>query len=287
MDANSPWSRKIRRAEKHLQELELELSRWQNSHPYVLVRDRDTDPNPGIWTYRAKLVEEPQEDLGLIIGDFVHNLRSSLDHMVVALVPPKRKRSAKFPILNDDIWQTDPDTGEYIDRSKHTEDARSSYRSAVEGMPAEARRVVDMMQPFRAVVRRPWISQLNSLDIADKHHTLLAVTHGIENPTTRITSVAHNVDVGITGDGIALNGDVVASLPADLHALTQDHALIERVVAALASGDSEVNMKLTGTPKIGLEVPGVKGQFKIPETLDFLISQTWMLADMLGWNVSA
>src|SRR5437879_3905918 len=99
-DPNRPYARKFTRAVKHLEELKTELLRYEADCPCVPVRDRQTNPNPRVWQYRAHFPKKPSPDLPFIIGDFVHNLRTALNYLAAALAPPERKSDwhLKFPI---------------------------------------------------------------------------------------------------------------------------------------------------------------------------------------------
>lgn len=281
MDAKSPWARKIRRAEKHLAELKDELRAYESSDRYAAIRDLDTDPNPGVWMYRAKLTDQPNENLPLIIGDIVHNLRASLDHVMAAFAPTKRKRHAKFPIFTEDFWRTNPHTGEHVDRGTVARNARQAYKRDVKDLPREARRIVGMTQPFRASVDSTWLNELHALDIADKHYSLLTVPHGVESPVVEVRIPEQDVRFHLRSLGICPDGEVVALLPNDLQAFPLGH----RIIAALAIPDTKVHVELTGTPKVGLEVPGIAGQFHVPEAVEHLIGQVWAVTEMLGWHV--
>jgi hypothetical protein len=189
MDADSPWCRKIERAYAHLEDLKRVLAEYEARSSYIAVRD------PGSGTgdagaYRAKLVGEPSEEVPVIIGDFVHNLRSSLDHVAVALVPSAKQRYARFPIAQHDIWRANLRTSKDKVRSDAVARARKSYNLAVKGMPPEAQRAIENIQPLRHKGERSWLRNLHVLDLADKHHSILATVEGVENPAMRLSSVS-------------------------------------------------------------------------------------------------
>src|SRR5262249_18777159 len=75
---------KVERAIHHLIELRGEIARIE-SGPYELVEVRDGATGDRTWVLRA---DDAAQHLlgwsmyGVIVGDFVHNLRSALDHAV-------------------------------------------------------------------------------------------------------------------------------------------------------------------------------------------------------------
>jgi hypothetical protein len=106
--------------------------------------------------------------LALALGDFVHNARSGLDHLVWAAVHANGAtphRANTFPIgLGDN--------------------PRRSYQrqrsDALRGTPADFARTVDELRPWPKPIRDEWdhghwLACLHALDIADKHHLLLPV----------------------------------------------------------------------------------------------------------------
>src|SRR5215470_7381865 len=86
MKLGSTWL-KVERATHHLIELRSEIARVE-SGPYELVevRDEATEHLLGLSMY------------GVIIGDFVHNLRSALDHAVWKLADPPIIGKTAFPV---------------------------------------------------------------------------------------------------------------------------------------------------------------------------------------------
>lgn len=92
---------KVARAEEHLGALRAECSAYLDSRPYELVglpRTGDGDEDLLIW----RLHHPPPLRLSVLLGDMLHNLRSSLDHLAWQLVlanggTPDKKTS--FPIL--------------------------------------------------------------------------------------------------------------------------------------------------------------------------------------------
>lgn len=132
---------------KHLADIEAEVTRFTNSNPYRALRDRERDPNPRLWIYRADLIEQTSDELPLIVGDFVNNLRSSLDFMVAAFVTGQQRRKSKFPIERKPIFGLDPATGEFLLMDDDSIARRRSFETAMRGLPVEAAAYIRALQP--------------------------------------------------------------------------------------------------------------------------------------------
>lgn len=91
---------KLGRADEHLQALNAEAEAWGKREPYTVIREREADSK---WEIARLLVHEPPPiRLGLILGDFFHNLRSSLDALVAQLLLLNKRtpgKRASFPIF--------------------------------------------------------------------------------------------------------------------------------------------------------------------------------------------
>ena len=224
MYPQSAYGRKLNRALEHLDEIEAIFARYRDSKPYVAVRDRETNPNPRVWLYRAELREEITPRLPLVAGDFVHNLRASLDHLQAALVRPERKRNVVFPIQWFDPWRVDEDTGTYIDGLA---DERTSWQSAMRGVGSEVEAFIKRLQPCseRYPPNSILFAQLSALDNADKHFELVTVSTGIRDARVLVTDGTIRLGMEAQGTDTIQSGGVVAEYdirPADLKAITDD-----------------------------------------------------------------
>jgi hypothetical protein len=118
---------------------------------------------PGV-TWRANLNPAPPLRIAVLCGDFVHNLRSSLDHLARALVlenagtPSDTPPTTQFPICQDRLTRAD--------------DIRDV--TVVGGISAEAEYLIDTVQPYQRVddptLHPLWL--LHELWNIDKHRTL-------------------------------------------------------------------------------------------------------------------
>ncbi len=97
------WT-KLARAEVHLQTLTTELRAFLDAEPYSFRTRLDYENSR--YVFYVERVDEPPLRFGAIIGDFVHNLRSALDHLTWQLafkhyggeIPPKFWRGISYPI---------------------------------------------------------------------------------------------------------------------------------------------------------------------------------------------
>lgn len=71
---------KVKRAQKHLRELEKKAQSFLNRHPEEFTRHLDPD-HFDYFLYEIAPNRPPPVTLGPVFGDVVHNLRSALDHI--------------------------------------------------------------------------------------------------------------------------------------------------------------------------------------------------------------
>lgn len=116
---------KLRRAHRHLEELDREWDAWLKSNPYAVLPYANTDKTE--WKFAVHRFDEavkPESDtFGLIIGDYVNCVRSALDHLAWALVTvangitPKHHSDVSFPVVTThprDFWSRPMITREEI-----------------------------------------------------------------------------------------------------------------------------------------------------------------------------
>jgi hypothetical protein len=150
---------KVERAKKHIRDLEVARDRFIETEPYVIEPERH--PQPGNYLFRVTKLQPPPHKLGLIAGDAAHNLRSALDHLAYQLVLLNKEtpnRFTGFPIFDD--------AAGYV---------AGSHRK-IKLMSQSAQDAIKATKPYRGRSNFLWL--IHTMDIADKHHTLLvALTH--------------------------------------------------------------------------------------------------------------
>jgi len=93
---------KVRRARAHLDALYKEIGGFIESEPHEIVSEFDSETITR--TVHLRVLKEPDETTwALLLGDFVHNLRSALDHLIwqlVLLSDAKPGEHNQFPICS-------------------------------------------------------------------------------------------------------------------------------------------------------------------------------------------
>jgi hypothetical protein len=175
---------KVTWAEKYLGQLETERQRWMSSNPYLAIAKPDADKT--LWTVMVDRFDDlvkPERDLfGFIIGDYIHNLRSALDHLVWQLVTVANRKKIKqqtereiyFPVISPrghprDFWNSPPV------KQRHLTLEQSLY---IEGF-----------QPYRGGNEPRALWDLHTLWNTDKHRLItdIAVTLNRNGPILKYT----------------------------------------------------------------------------------------------------
>jgi hypothetical protein len=146
----------IDRAKKHLRDLDDAIRAFERRESHFV--SMKTDPHFGYEIYCFREREPIPGDWGAIVGDCVHNLRSALDHLAVALVKQNGGKPTKytsFPIGSDASYFA------------------SSGIFRIKGASTRAIELVSGLKPYKggydALVR------LHDIDVADKHLLLIPV----------------------------------------------------------------------------------------------------------------
>jgi len=146
---------KIERAKEHIGQLESAISDFRNSHPYTLVPQE----KPHI-EHTALCVGEVHPvpcRISLIIGDVVHNLRSSLDHLAWQLVEAEGAiptSKTHFPI------------SESVQKY-----ASAVANGAIKGVSTHASKLIEASQ--RYVTNDDTLWNIHQLDRIDKHRLMI------------------------------------------------------------------------------------------------------------------
>jgi len=203
--------------------------------------------------------------LALVVGDFVHNLRSALDHVVVASIPKRERSNATgFPFASHDIFAKGAD-GNFVIQN---DDVRNDFERPIRGIDSQARAIIVALQPFHHgdVAHRHVLGIVSRLDNADKHRELTTFTSGLLN-----------VMVTLTRNGVTLSSEPHRSTVAEF---LKDGAVVG--IKDSAEGDrpvradelpTEMQMDFTGTPVIFVRLARLDGKqrerssFKLTETM--------------------
>ncbi len=85
---------KVDRAKKHLADLDTEIREYHARNPYAIIPEIEAETGDEV--HRLLIREAIPAHWGAILGDVVHNLRSSLDLLAAELEP--------YAGGNDPLW---------------------------------------------------------------------------------------------------------------------------------------------------------------------------------------
>jgi len=151
---------KLARARHHFEALKTLLDDLrQNNMSYAR---QEYDHKAGRYEFSLQDDWALAPELPLIVGDVLHNARSSLDHLAWSLARTPT-RDTGFPI---------------IDPARPLTKAQFATRKKVQSMKASAIAKLERLQPYNRSDGLKPLWWVNELDIADKHHLVLQTRHG-------------------------------------------------------------------------------------------------------------
>ncbi|MDA8373608.1 MAG: hypothetical protein M0Z91_05070 [Actinomycetota bacterium] len=172
---------RLERAEEHLNEIESLVGAFAAQEPFRLQEARDAQT--GEWVYALELALSPSDKIPVVVGDFLHNVRSALNYLLIGMLPTtKHHRSLQYPISLKDPFGRDPATRRYLDRDPRV---RRPWRILKSELQPGAYKIVWEFQPFSAGIRPGevnMLAMLGQLSNADKHRRLAVVSQGLEDP---------------------------------------------------------------------------------------------------------
>ncbi len=147
---------KIDRADHHIRDLERQFSAFVNTNPYTLAVG--SNPETGEPAVLIKFRQDIPAMWALIIGDAIHNLRSSLDHMTWEIIGRDsgvQDRYLKFP----------------------TGDNRVNFEASCKGIKTPSQSIKDIFIAMEAFEggKGNALYALNALDNVEKHAILMPV----------------------------------------------------------------------------------------------------------------
>lgn len=156
---------KLQRAHKHFSEFDEIRQRWVNTDPGEIVHEKDLDARE--YLVICKRAPVPPSEMGVVIGEMVHNLRSCLDNLIYVLAiqetkqdPPPHWQRLEFPIFSKEA------------------DFKRQWQERLSIFSEDARTLIKELQPFKEHSHNLsshglWV--LHELDIIDKHRRLSVV----------------------------------------------------------------------------------------------------------------
>jgi hypothetical protein len=153
---------KLERAQEHLIALDAATGEFFEVDPYEIVGEFDSKTSE--YLFRVKVLREPPLRLGVIFGDFIHNLRSALDHLVWQLIlldGGSPDRDTCFPVASS------------------SSEFQHMTERALQGLRPEHVTRIEALQPYHAGDRAEGhlLTLLPRLSNTDKHqivHTALS-----------------------------------------------------------------------------------------------------------------
>lgn len=178
---------KIKRAEKHIAELDSAVGEFLKTRPYGVSLDKDPQSGNSLlqygWTKRV-----PADQFALIIGDAVHNLKTALDLAWVVVIHKVfgSAEHAKFPVFGT---------------PKELEDALNSRKIRERSRPLYDL-MVSEIKPYEGGNDTIWA--LHRLDILDKHRLLIpllsvAAVNGVD-VEDELGNVMRDCTFAVTGE---------------------------------------------------------------------------------------
>jgi len=223
------------------------------SNPYQL--NQIEEPN-GDLVLRIRIVRAIPHDWAAVVGDAVHNLRSSLDLLAWQLVERNNgqpSRDTCFPITSS-LQAFEP-----------------ALRRALAGAHPAAMRMVRLLKPYAG--GNLILNQTHSLDIVDKHRLVLIVGAAHKSLLTKMRMPVPWQAAPVEFPPIALN-------PADRQFPLADGAEVFRIMAAARKGDIQSEPQIVFELAFG-DVSEVKGLPLVP-TLELMHKYTSRIVEMSG-----
>ena len=250
------WWLKFKRAQRHMVEIRHAVRRYTESKPYRIGRVREPDGKKSRrWRYRLTMNDfDPM--LVMMLGDFIHNLRSALDHVVVANSLPKYRHSAGFPVEARDLFETSG--GDFV---LPDDDARERFNNAIRGLPFLLKAVVIDSQPYRSESRNTHIiGVLSRLKNVDKHKKSIGAFPALRGSIR-----------------ILIRGSPYRTLTLDRKHFFYGGAEVYSFTRPRGSTltESEVDMECSGPAAIVIKGTGIPGH---PGLLEIDLAQTMLIA---------
>jgi hypothetical protein len=225
VDPEASWRLKLRRAEDHFCHFKLRILGIQERQAYAVSEGFESYNDKQVYTWRLQMPPLNDPTLALLVGDVLFNVRSALDHLAVALVPPVSRtphvvRSTQFPIFTCDIDERDAITGEHLHRRD-----KGRWDKMTRGMTPAALPTLKWLQPYQFGYQgvdplNSSLAILSALQNADKHRQLTVTLRGIREsvgrfiyPDGKVIDYEAPTPPGIIGDGTVIGREPVNDMP--------------------------------------------------------------------------
>lgn len=191
---------KVGRARRHIVEFEQSAASMIRP-PSLKLEALQSPTSASLVDYVLRVLREPPEDLPLILGDALHNLRAALDHLAIAVVEANGGNGSGvyFPFGLNAAHLDQQISKKKFDRA--SADAVSLLRTIAPRKDGNAE--------LRAI---------HDLDIADKHKLILEVAHNAGLPSLDldfITQTYFRLPDGVPSFSPVVDGAMLFSGPPD------------------------------------------------------------------------
>jgi hypothetical protein len=260
--STASWWLKLQRADHHLEEINRYIVAYEGKKVYRPQCESNPQRKEDVWTYVLEITEQPDERLPIVIGDMVHNMRSALDHILVALRPWKYRYKKGFPILTDNPWE-----GELTEGKRRE---RAGFCESISGLPGEAATAIVLLQPYLdreegADPRRNALQVIKRLDNADKHREPIVTVPGLVNVTTLVTARGERIEQRHQPAASGYPGLVEAGTEVAHFGWVKSPPLTV----------TEVDVDVRGTPLVALDVGIPDGYMEARDTLAGSLGYLW------------
>jgi hypothetical protein len=196
---DASWWIKYDQGKEHLTDLQGQVAPYAAGRKHLVTRQVESKGKQREWVYRVWF-DAPDQRWAGVFGNFVFNMRAALDHIAVALNPPKERNSLiYFPMYRDNPWRFQPGTRRYVEREPVN---RKNFLHSIKRMTEPAATYIYRCQPFveAEVQQRPAedhaLAVLKSLNDTDKHRRLLVGMGGINGARVRYVDAAGQLAEG-------------------------------------------------------------------------------------------
>jgi hypothetical protein len=204
---------KVGRAREHIETVKQLAQEWLGTDAYTIMRQ--VDPETGHTVCKARIQSAPPIEIGLVVGDAVHNLRSALDHAVYTLaeshhgpLPIEVQESLMFPIVGNQNRKGQPANGASIFRDHIGRMKLSDL------LPVNVLAYIESIQPYHWEgdgFRHHWLWRVHDLDRIDKHRRIYVTTAWIALPYVTFPGDPTQIDIrwGRSANSPVDDGDVL------------------------------------------------------------------------------
>jgi hypothetical protein len=174
---------KLSRAGEHLDALHNDLAAYSERQPHSLGINGEIDH--GWKLLRFSITEQPPIRLGLLLGDFIHNLRSALDNLVCQLAllgGAESCNTTQFPIC---------DTPELFTEARE--------RGRLAGVRPEHVASIERFQPYQGqhMTHRALVA-VRDFDNIDKHQSIHATLAALDPRPEAVRAERDRLDTEFT-----------------------------------------------------------------------------------------